>query len=236
MERVRCQSPAGRRRPRRAPGRGAPSPAMHPFSGNMRPETAAEIEPPPSLPYRGISPKEPRLRGNVFRAALPFSPPLRDRKKTKTCLLRMYPAPRNGIPPLFPTLRGFFPPCARGRLLPRCPERPAQGGRKAVPPKKCPRLSGRGGKAAPSPAGTKKTKKKPSPMPDVGKRGRPGPSARLFSARAFPGRPRRAQGGLFPAAGTFERRCCAPIFPFFVTLLIFPVIFTCCFSLSFLRP
>ena len=149
---------------------------------------------------------------------------------------RPLPAPRNGIPPLFPTLRGFFPPCARGRLLPHARSGLHKGGRKAVPPKKCPRLSGRGGKAAPSPAGTKKTKKKPSPMPDVGKRGRPGPSARLFSARASPGRPRRAQGGLFPAAGTFERRCCAPIFPFFVTLLIFPVIFTCCFSLSFLRP
>ena len=173
MERVRCQSPAGRRRPRRAPGRGAPSPAMHPFSGNMRPETAAEIEPPPSLPYRGISPEEPRLRGNVFRAALPFSPPLRDRKKTKTCLLRMYPALRNGIPPLFPTLRGFSPPCAGGGSSPMPGAACTRGAERLCPPKKCPHLSGRGGKAAPSPAGTKKTKKKPSPMPDVGKRGRP---------------------------------------------------------------
>ena len=207
MERVRCQSPAGRRRPRRAPGRGAPSPAMHPFSGNMRPETAAEIEPPPSLPYRGISPEEPRLRGNVFRAALPFSPPLRDRKKTKTCLLRMYPALRNGIPPLFPTLRGFSPPCAGGGSSPMPGAACTRGQKGCAPPKKNARaFPGRGGKAAPSPAGTKKTKKKPSPMPDVGKRGRP--AAMLRACPLLEGSGKAPGSGKIP--GRLRRRTDLP--------------------------
>ena len=198
----------------------------------MRPETAAETEPPPSSPCRGISPgRAAASGGNVFRAALPFSPPRRDRKNEDVPFKDVPPRPGAGPSP-FSHPEGLFSPMRPGRILPHA-RSGLPGGRKAVPPPKKNARAFSGRRGIPS---SRRNEKKPPPCLTWEKG-----EGRALLRGFFPPVPFREgrdahKGAFSPPQGLLARRCCAPIFPFFVTLLIFPVIFTCCFSLSFLRP